>query len=151
MSFCNIMGTSKENSKSIYWIFSDFLLGFSFFAYPDLLINVPFFLGPIAVDEAICHPYLAPLHEINEELVCPQPFVFDFEQPSFTEENIKELIWMESVKLNPDPTHWGMSSLDVSLKNTDICRNLYWTRKKFPKREWTIVLMEILGYDKHCT
>lgn len=57
------------------------------------------------VDEALCHPYLAPLHDINEEPVCPRPFVFDFEQPSFTEENIKELIWRETVKFNPDPTH----------------------------------------------
>ncbi|XP_022734855.1 mitogen-activated protein kinase homolog MMK2 isoform X3 [Durio zibethinus] len=59
----------------------------------------------ITVDEALCHPYLAPLHEINEEPVCPRPFSFDFEQPSFTEENIKELIYRESVKFNPDPIH----------------------------------------------
>ncbi|KAF3648079.1 Mitogen-activated protein kinase 4 [Capsicum annuum] len=59
----------------------------------------------VTVDEALCHPYLAPLHDINEEPVCPRPFSFDFEQPSFTEENIKELIWRESVYFNPDPTH----------------------------------------------
>ncbi|KAF5442011.1 hypothetical protein F2P56_026739 [Juglans regia] len=59
----------------------------------------------ITVDEALYHPYLAPLHDINEEPVCPSPFSFDFEQPSFTEENIKELIWRETVKFNPDPTH----------------------------------------------
>lgn len=60
-----------------------------------------------AVDEALCHPYMAPLHNINEEPVCPRPFHFDFEQPSFTEEDIKELIWRESVKFNPDPPiHW---------------------------------------------
>ncbi|KAA8516085.1 hypothetical protein F0562_019264 [Nyssa sinensis] len=59
----------------------------------------------ITVDEALCHPYLAPLHNVNEEPVCPRPFSFDFEQPSFTEEDIKELIWRESVKFNPDPTH----------------------------------------------
>ncbi|KHG15311.1 Mitogen-activated protein kinase 4 [Gossypium arboreum] len=59
----------------------------------------------ITVDEALCHPYLAPLHDINEEPVCPMPFSFDFEQPSFTEENIKELIYRESVKFNPDPMY----------------------------------------------
>nr|GEW68459.1 mitogen-activated protein kinase homolog MMK2 [Tanacetum cinerariifolium] len=59
----------------------------------------------ITVEEALCHPYLAPLHDINEEPVCPRPFSFDFEQPSCTEENIKELIWRESVKFNPDPAH----------------------------------------------
>ncbi|KAL9662526.1 hypothetical protein QQ045_027359 [Rhodiola kirilowii] len=55
----------------------------------------------ITVDAALSHPYLAPLHDINEEPVLPRPFVFDFEQPSFTEVNIKELIWQESVKFNP--------------------------------------------------
>ncbi|KAI6707700.1 hypothetical protein NL676_010662 [Syzygium grande] len=59
----------------------------------------------ITVEEALCHPYLAPLHDINEEPVCPTPFIYDFEQPSFTEENIKELIWRESVRFNPDPMH----------------------------------------------
>ncbi|GKU96785.1 hypothetical protein SLEP1_g9979 [Rubroshorea leprosula] len=59
----------------------------------------------ITVEGALCHPYMAPLHDINEEPVCPRPFVFDFEQPSFTEENIKELIYRESVKFNPDPIH----------------------------------------------
>ncbi|KAG5092662.1 hypothetical protein JHK82_051440 [Glycine max] len=57
----------------------------------------------ITIKEALCHPYLAPLHDINEEPVCVRPFSFDFEQPSFTEEDIKELIWRESVLFNPDP------------------------------------------------
>ncbi|WVZ16998.1 hypothetical protein V8G54_009980 [Vigna mungo] len=57
----------------------------------------------ITVDEALSHPYMAPLHDINEEPVCTRPFSFDFEQPSFTEEDIKELIWRESVKFNPLP------------------------------------------------
>nr|AAN75065.2 mitogen-activated protein kinase [Malus micromalus] len=61
----------------------------------------------ITVDEALSHPYLAPLHDINEEPVCPMPFNFDFEQPSFTEENIKELIWRESVRFNPE-SHFSM-------------------------------------------
>lgn len=58
-----------------------------------------------AVDEALCHPYLSSLHDINDEPVCARPFSFDFEQPSLTEEDIKELIWRESVKFNPDPAH----------------------------------------------
>ncbi|KAF8670036.1 hypothetical protein HU200_051227 [Digitaria exilis] len=59
----------------------------------------------ITVDEALCHPYLASLHQINDEPSCPAPFSFDFEQPSLTEEDIKELIWRESLKFNPDPIH----------------------------------------------
>ncbi|WJX60282.1 Mitogen-activated protein kinase 4 [Trifolium repens] len=57
----------------------------------------------ITVDEALCHPYLSSLHDINDEPVTPMPFSFDFEQPSCTVEHIKELIWRESVKFNPDP------------------------------------------------
>ncbi|NP_001311985.1 mitogen-activated protein kinase homolog MMK2-like [Nicotiana tabacum] len=58
--------------------------------------------GRITVDEALCHPFLSSLHDINDEPICPRPFSFDFEQPSITEENIKELIWKESVKFYPD-------------------------------------------------
>ncbi|OWM85293.1 mitogen-activated protein kinase homolog MMK2-like [Punica granatum] len=57
----------------------------------------------ITVDEALCHPYLSSLHDVNDEPACPQPFSFDFEHPSCTEEHIKELIWKESMKFNPDP------------------------------------------------
>ncbi|WOK92758.1 mitogen-activated protein kinase 2 [Canna indica] len=57
----------------------------------------------ITVDEALCHSYLSSLHNINDEPVCTTPFSFDFEHPSYTEEDIKELIWKESLKFNPDP------------------------------------------------
>lgn len=57
----------------------------------------------ITVDEALCHPFLSSLHNINDEPICQSPFGFDFEHPSFSEENIKELIWRESLKFNPDP------------------------------------------------
>ncbi|XP_062081965.1 mitogen-activated protein kinase homolog NTF6-like [Humulus lupulus] len=56
----------------------------------------------ITVDEALNHPYLSSLHEINEEPICPSPFVFDFEQISLNEEDIKELIWSEALNFNPD-------------------------------------------------
>ncbi|XP_078441851.1 MAP kinase 4 [Wolffia australiana] len=59
----------------------------------------------ITVEQALCHPYLSSLHDINEEPVCPQPFSFDFEHPSITEENIKELIWRECLAFNPEPSH----------------------------------------------
>ncbi|KAK2655513.1 hypothetical protein Ddye_008565, partial [Dipteronia dyeriana] len=45
----------------------------------------------ITVDEALCNLYLAPLHDINEEPVCPMPFSFDFQHPSFTEKSIGKL------------------------------------------------------------
>uniref|UniRef100_A0ACD5TN91 Uncharacterized protein n=3 Tax=Avena sativa TaxID=4498 RepID=A0ACD5TN91_AVESA len=59
----------------------------------------------ITVDEALHHPYLASLHDINEEPTCPASFSFDFEQPSFTEEHMKELIWRETLAFNPDPPY----------------------------------------------
>lgn len=56
----------------------------------------------IIVDEALNHPMVRSLHEINEEPTCQSPFVFDFEQASLSEEEVKELIWKESLKFNPD-------------------------------------------------
>ncbi|KAL0390158.1 UNVERIFIED_CONTAM: Mitogen-activated protein kinaseNTF6 [Sesamum calycinum] len=56
----------------------------------------------ITVEEALNHPFLSSLHEINEEPTCPSPFVFDFEQSSLSEEDIKELIWRESLNFNPE-------------------------------------------------
>ena len=56
------------------------------------------------MDEALCHPYLESLHDLNDEPVCSAPFNFDFEQSSLTEKDVKELIWKESVTFNPDPT-----------------------------------------------
>ncbi|CAL5334390.1 unnamed protein product [Camellia sinensis] len=56
----------------------------------------------ITVEEALNHPFLSGLHEINEEPTCPSPFIFDFEQSSLSEEDIKELIWRESLNFSPD-------------------------------------------------
>ncbi|KAK8944807.1 Mitogen-activated protein kinase 2 [Platanthera zijinensis] len=59
----------------------------------------------ITVDEALAHPYLASLHDMNDEPVCQTPFNFEFEQPSVTEEDIKLLIYRETLSFNPDPLH----------------------------------------------
>ncbi|XP_051153004.1 mitogen-activated protein kinase homolog NTF6-like [Andrographis paniculata] len=56
----------------------------------------------ITVEEALNHPFLSSLHEINEEPTCPSPFVFDFEQSDLSEDDIKELIWRESLKFIPE-------------------------------------------------
>ncbi|KAK1373640.1 Mitogen-activated protein kinase [Heracleum sosnowskyi] len=56
----------------------------------------------ITVEEALKHPYLSSLHEINEEPTCESPFIFDFEQENLSEEDIKELIWQESSKFTRD-------------------------------------------------
>ncbi|KAF5744667.1 mitogen-activated protein kinase NTF6 [Tripterygium wilfordii] len=54
----------------------------------------------ITVEEALNHPYVSGLHEINEEPTCPSPFIFDFEQASLNEDDIRELIWRESLNFN---------------------------------------------------
>ncbi|XP_019052834.1 PREDICTED: mitogen-activated protein kinase homolog NTF6-like, partial [Nelumbo nucifera] len=56
----------------------------------------------ITADEALNHPYILSLHKINEEPTCSSPFNFDFEQSTLSEEDIKELIWRESLNFNPD-------------------------------------------------
>lgn len=61
-----------------------------------------YFLSCLQVEEAMNHPYIVSLHEINEEPTCPSPFNFDFEQASLDEEDIKELIWRESLNFNPN-------------------------------------------------
>lgn len=58
----------------------------------------------LAVEEALCHPFLSALHDLNDEPVCSNHFSFDFENPSSTVEEIKELVWLESVKFNPHQT-----------------------------------------------
>lgn len=64
--------------------------------------DIIFFNGTCKVEEALNHPYLSGLHEINEEPTCPSPFIFSFEQASLNEEDIKELVWEESLNFNPD-------------------------------------------------
>ncbi|KAL3652726.1 Mitogen-activated protein kinase 4 [Castilleja foliolosa] len=56
----------------------------------------------ITVDQALHHPYLSSLHDLNDEPICSVPFSFDFEQPSISEENVKELIWKESLVFYPE-------------------------------------------------
>uniref|UniRef100_A0A7N0TDA6 Mitogen-activated protein kinase n=1 Tax=Kalanchoe fedtschenkoi TaxID=63787 RepID=A0A7N0TDA6_KALFE len=56
----------------------------------------------ITVEEALNHPYLISLHEINEEPTCPAPFNFDFEQSTLSEADIKDLIWKETLAFNPE-------------------------------------------------
>ncbi|XP_047979013.1 mitogen-activated protein kinase 4-like [Salvia hispanica] len=56
----------------------------------------------ITVNEALCHPYLAPYRDINNEPVCPNPLFFDYEHPTVTQESIKDFIWRMSETFNPN-------------------------------------------------
>ncbi|CAI5936536.1 unnamed protein product [Closterium sp. NIES-65] len=57
-------------------------------------------LKRITVEEALCHPYLATLHDINDEPACDEPFHFDFEGPFLSDEIIREMIYAEALALN---------------------------------------------------
>ncbi|XP_023909154.2 mitogen-activated protein kinase 3 [Quercus suber] len=56
----------------------------------------------ITVEEALAHPYLARLHDIADEPVCPRPFSFEFEQQPLGEEQMKDMIYQEALSLNPE-------------------------------------------------
>ncbi|KAK9081005.1 hypothetical protein Syun_030685 [Stephania yunnanensis] len=60
----------------------------------------------ITVEEALAHPYLERLHDEADEPVCPMPFSFEFEQQDLTEEQMKEMIYRETLALNPQFVPW---------------------------------------------
>ncbi|KAL8152228.1 hypothetical protein V2J09_009988 [Rumex salicifolius] len=55
----------------------------------------------ITVEESLSHPYLARLHDAEDEPICPETFSFDFERQAMGEEEMKEMIYQESLALNP--------------------------------------------------
>lgn len=55
----------------------------------------------VTVDEALAHPYLERLHDVDDEPICMEPFSFDFEQQALTEEHMKQLIYIEALSFNP--------------------------------------------------
>lgn len=65
-----------------------------------MIINLSFPTSA-AVDEALAHPYLERLHDVDDEPVCMEPFSFDFEQQALTEEHMKQLIYIEALSFNP--------------------------------------------------
>ncbi|XP_042510787.1 mitogen-activated protein kinase 3-like [Macadamia integrifolia] len=60
----------------------------------------------ITVEEALAHPYLARLHDIADEPVCPEPFSFEFERQALTEDQMKEMIYREAIAFNPEYVIW---------------------------------------------
>eukprot|EP00002_Diphylleia_rotans_P030438 TRINITY_DN6256_c0_g1_i1.p1 TRINITY_DN6256_c0_g1~~TRINITY_DN6256_c0_g1_i1.p1 ORF type:complete len:365 (-),score=75.54 TRINITY_DN6256_c0_g1_i1:447-1541(-) len=56
----------------------------------------------ITVEQALEHPYLAHLHNVDEEPTSPVRFHFEFENMELTKEDIKTLIWREIMLFNPD-------------------------------------------------
>eukprot|EP00271_Cylindrocystis_brebissonii_P015231 TRINITY_DN374_c1_g2_i1.p1 TRINITY_DN374_c1_g2~~TRINITY_DN374_c1_g2_i1.p1 ORF type:complete len:382 (-),score=61.11 TRINITY_DN374_c1_g2_i1:953-2098(-) len=54
----------------------------------------------MTVEDALNHPYLATLHDINDEPICLHPFNFGFESPNLTEDEIREMIYVEACLYN---------------------------------------------------
>ncbi|KZV35127.1 hypothetical protein F511_20220 [Dorcoceras hygrometricum] len=59
----------------------------------------------ITVEDALAHPYMESLHDINDEPICSNPFNDDFEQKELSDEQIKEMIYQESLAYNPEHTN----------------------------------------------
>ncbi|KAL3695750.1 hypothetical protein R1sor_009826 [Riccia sorocarpa] len=55
----------------------------------------------ITVEEALRHPYLACLHDVDDEPECHALFNFEFEHPMIPVEQIKELILKEALLFTP--------------------------------------------------
>jgi serine/threonine protein kinase len=56
----------------------------------------------ISVDTALQHPFLASLHNPEDEPVADFTFSFDFENEELSRERIQELIWEEIRQYHPD-------------------------------------------------
>jgi len=55
----------------------------------------------ITVDEALCHPYLAHLHDPNDEPEMTQAIDFSYERVHQDRETLKELMWAEICTMHP--------------------------------------------------
>jgi serine/threonine protein kinase len=56
----------------------------------------------ITVNEALAHPYLASLHDPNDEPTCPQVFDFQFEAQPLGRRDVRALIFEEICNYYPD-------------------------------------------------
>lgn len=56
----------------------------------------------ITVEAALEHPYLASLHDINDEPVCHQPFDMEFENVIKDEGAAKRLVYDEMLNFHPE-------------------------------------------------
>nr|AFJ54625.1 mitogen-activated protein kinase [Dunaliella salina] len=55
----------------------------------------------ITVEEALGHEYLATLHDISDEPVCPDPFTFDLESDDLTPDVVRGIILRDMASLHP--------------------------------------------------
>jgi len=56
----------------------------------------------ITVEQALEHPYLASLHDVNDEPSCDRQFEFDFESEALSEDTIADIIYEDMVSFHSD-------------------------------------------------
>eukprot|EP00191_Tetraselmis_sp_GSL018_P006474 CAMPEP_0177608022 /NCGR_PEP_ID=MMETSP0419_2-20121207/18239_1 /TAXON_ID=582737 /ORGANISM="Tetraselmis sp., Strain GSL018" /LENGTH=377 /DNA_ID=CAMNT_0019102663 /DNA_START=407 /DNA_END=1540 /DNA_ORIENTATION=- len=56
----------------------------------------------ITVEQALEHPYLASLHDVNDEPTCEAPFDFDFEDDNLNETKIADIIFQDVLHYHDD-------------------------------------------------
>eukprot|EP01061_Rhynchopus_euleeides_P009371 TRINITY_DN1853_c0_g1_i1.p1 TRINITY_DN1853_c0_g1~~TRINITY_DN1853_c0_g1_i1.p1 ORF type:complete len:382 (+),score=155.19 TRINITY_DN1853_c0_g1_i1:289-1434(+) len=57
----------------------------------------------ITAEEALAHPYLAQLHDPNDEPVCQKKFYWDRDSCELTHEELRSGLWEEILKFHPKP------------------------------------------------
>mmetsp|Transcript_11727 Transcript_11727/g.25351 ORF Transcript_11727/g.25351 Transcript_11727/m.25351 type:complete len:399 (-) Transcript_11727:184-1380(-) len=73
----------------------------------------------ISVEEALTHPYLASLHDAEDEPLCNATFEFDFEGEQLSKEQLREMIFGEvlvyhpELQADPDPFRIGAAMVDA--------------------------------------
>lgn len=100
---CSLMCSLKRSrSISMYiffhgCVFMWYVKEFSFDFDVHLFCHVCLY---IAI-EALQHPYLAKLHDESDEPICPTPFVVEVDELSLSEKDMKDIIYEESMRFNP--------------------------------------------------
>jgi len=67
----------------------------------------------ISVTDALAHPYMASLANVEDEPECHSPFTFEFETVDFSKPMLQELIWKEMTSFHPE----AEATLERRMKN----------------------------------
>ena len=75
----------------------------------DLIVKMLAFdpSARITIEEALEHPFMASLHNVDDEPVSSFTFHFEFENEELSRERVQEMIWTEIRELHPEipPSH----------------------------------------------
>eukprot|EP00455_Lapot_gusevi_P000142 TRINITY_DN1005_c0_g1_i3.p1 TRINITY_DN1005_c0_g1~~TRINITY_DN1005_c0_g1_i3.p1 ORF type:complete len:288 (-),score=43.21 TRINITY_DN1005_c0_g1_i3:130-993(-) len=74
----------------------------------------------MSVEQALNHPYLALLHDPNDEPYCESPFDFSFETQPLTKELLKDLLWDEIMSFTPPERRGASEESETRDVNMDV-------------------------------